>query len=698
MNSFAGWRLELSVVPFLVLYPISAVFGGIILANQGTFDISLIAAEAVLLVGFTLATGIEWLLVIWCRRLQQSGRLPDGSWAALFAYTAIGFVGITVILVCVNLFTAVIAPVAGVVLIGTANVLMVVGMGLVVTAVTDSLRDVRAARTILVDRLGQIIRANDLLAQAESRVRIESARSLSYDLLAKLREVLQVGPTLNDEELAQRVEEFIDGTLRPVSHHLHPVSVRLGLAQAVRSLNPSLQLTMTPALERLDADGQLLDDDVRLQVYRWVRDAVASDPDTHISLELHGRTLRVSLSPSTGARELDAVQMVAGLRAESEGAIVVPLRGQIPSPAQWAGQAMAEQFAVPRLRWRDALTVPLASRLPLVVVLSAGLVLMQFVFIHLEFTWSTLLAALASLCAAFGLTILFDRLPAPQRTSWGAARVVLEWTVVGVSSTLAFSLVVWMLEIEEFQRAVLIGDVVRGLYRFTFLGLAFVVAHGLAVCSREDLAVAEEALEAERQRQVAILEEAHRVDRDIAEALHRTVQARLAAVVVMLRLGRRHDAWTELVAISVNTLPRLIARVESAEVRPHLLVDDVPVGLTVIEDVQGASTMSPELLEDLRRAVSEVCVNAVRHGQADMVWIGVASSGPGYVVTCRDNGRGLRDISSPGLGARVLDDIAARWHGAWQMETAPQGGCVVTLTVRPESAFTQDHRHAISLT
>ena len=187
------------------------------------------------------------------------------------------------------------------------------------------------------------------------------------------------------------------------------------------------------------------------------------------------------------------------------------------------------------------------------------------------------------------------------------------------------------------------------------------------------LELANSALDQERQRRGEILAESQRADRDVAEALHRTVQGRLAAAVVMLRLGERDDAWAQIVAMATVEVPELLGRLGGSG-PTESLVDDLPIGLRVVQ--VGDVIPDQPMLEDLRSVLGEVAVNARRHGGAGALVISVEQVPSGWRIVCEDDGQGVPEGSTPGLGSRLLDETVARYDGSWTIESTPRGGRV----------------------
>jgi signal transduction histidine kinase len=515
-----------------------------------------------------------------------------------------------------------------------------------------------------------------MIEAAEQDLRADSLRMFASQVARPLRRIAREGPNLGDDALADAIEDFIASRLRPMAHVLHPVSVRLGLIPAMRSLNPEISVDATPTLARMDADGVLLDDEVRLQLYRWIRGGLSEEGPSRAALVMRGRDLEVSLHPATST-SIDAVQATAGLRLLGPGLIAAPLRGQVVEVAVESDQPRTHSSGRPRYRLRELLTVPFPNRLLLVALLSIGSSPFQFVLYRWAPSAGTLLAALASALAPIVVVLVLDRLPPPRHTLAGAWRVIGEWLAISAAAAFALLAVgtaysVLPPGIDEWGLALF-----RMSYRFGIPGLMVTLSYGLVVVAHRRLRRAEEALQHEDRRRIAILAASRQLDRDVAEALHRTVQGRLAAAVVMLRLGQRDEAWDQVIEMSTVEIPWLLERMGDAPAS-RALVPDPPIGLTVVQ--MDDLPVDESTFGLLARAVGEVAVNARRHGGAATLVVSVVVDKDRCLLICEDDGSGVKEPITPGLGTRLLDDAAAAAGGSWRMERSDQG-CRVVLDV-----------------
>ena len=71
--------------------------------------------------------------------------------------------------------------------------------------------------------------------------------------------------------------------------------------------------------------------------------------------------------------------------------------------------------------------------------------------------------------------------------------------------------------------------------------------------------------------------------------------------------------------------------------------------------------------------------NAIKHGRARSITIGLAVVKGGGVVTIRDDGCGFEAIpeSQPGLGLRIMNYRAKMINGSLSVQSSPNGGTVV---------------------
>lgn len=85
----------------------------------------------------------------------------------------------------------------------------------------------------------------------------------------------------------------------------------------------------------------------------------------------------------------------------------------------------------------------------------------------------------------------------------------------------------------------------------------------------------------------------------------------------------------------------------------------------------------------LYRIAQEAINNAIKHGQASRIEIGLNSANGQILLTIRDNGIGLpQNHKSSGMGMRVMNYRAAMIGANVQVENLPEGGAFVKCTVQ----------------
>ena len=672
-------RLSLSAWPFGFLTV--GEFLGAILIMRVDPDAPAPAAMVTYALGASVLGFVIGAVCIWVvRRLIASTR--SARWrsvpAAVAIYWVIAAVSGAIMALFLVLPRGAEYPVVLLVLFTVTRPVNVLVLALIVQLIRDGLSASRDVDVIRQDRLSLARSTNATLEAAEASLRAESRQMLAEEVAGPLGDIVRDGRELSDNALADKVDQFIATRLRPMAHVLHPVSVRLGLMPAMRSLDPMGTIAAAPTIERMDSDGVLLDEGVRLQVYRWMRENLPASGGSSAALVLRGRELEVSVHPSTDT-PLDAVQLVAGLRRVRPGVIAAPLRGQVTEWVDVAGDPMA---GVPprheRYRLRELLTVPLPRRLLFVVLLGLGAAPLQFVVYQWALTPAAIAASLGMALAPIATVFVLEKLPPPKPTIAGAWRVVGEWSLISLAAVLGIAVPATIFGLFPEGIAEWLFMCFRTLYRYLLPGLAVVASHGLVIVAQRRLESANDALARERQRRVDILAESHRMDRDVAEALHRTVQGRLAAAVVMLRLGSRDDAWTQIVAMATVEVPELLGRLGGSWPGSSLIVDP-PIGLSVVQ--LGEVAFDEAVAADLRSALGEIAVNARRHGGASALVISAEPIPDGLRIVCEDDGKGASVPSLPGLGSRLLDETVSRYSGSWSITSTSQG-CRVVIDLR----------------
>jgi serine/threonine-protein kinase RsbW len=134
----------------------------------------------------------------------------------------------------------------------------------------------------------------------------------------------------------------------------------------------------------------------------------------------------------------------------------------------------------------------------------------------------------------------------------------------------------------------------------------------------------------------------------------------------------------------------------AARPRPPAPMSDVrltlparPENVAVVRHVLGAFAealrLPPDLVEDMRLAVTEACTNVVRHAYGDdehgSIDVVIRPDGDRLDLTVTDYGQGIgpsADVAGPGLGLPLISALA----DSVQLERLPTRGSRVAMSFR----------------
>lgn len=555
-----------------------------------------------------------------------------------------------------------------------------------------SARDLR--RTL--DHVQQV---NDLLAAAERSMYAQQTLIIRTRVLTPIRQLARSSPGRTNGDLADEVDELVTGTMRPLAHQLHPVTLSVGLVACVRSLAQDFVVEADPVVLALDSSGQLLDSGVRLQVYRWIRAQVRGGEGGRVCLEIDGRRLLITSEGLGYLPRVDAMMAVAGieaLRDDGDGrqGIAAPLRGQFVDQviAGDVDPAIAARMQEPsdaaaRPSLTAVLTMAAGHRtfwtgfLALLALPTAMLILAT------REQWASAIPIAAWLVVPIGVAAVLDLIPVRSGSRLSAAWVVISWLLIGLSASFAeiAADVIVSSRLGDNESSTGTGFIMlRGFMRFTLGGLLITGALGAAAQARKDNDLLRIRLGAALDDRVHLLDQSDRLDRYVAEKLHRTVQGRLSAISLLLRLDRRQEALDELDILANSTVPALAASLGAA-VRPNgetfIDASDIPLGLELTEAIDPAALalLDREQVDDFRTVAAECAVNALRHGGATSITVSLQVDDD-IVLTCADDGTGMSSERTPGLGSALFDEVARRQRGEWRaVPTA--GGATISLRI-----------------
>lgn len=115
------------------------------------------------------------------------------------------------------------------------------------------------------------------------------------------------------------------------------------------------------------------------------------------------------------------------------------------------------------------------------------------------------------------------------------------------------------------------------------------------------------------------------------------------------------------------------ALVETVALSNHLKIEFNYTGYTSV-------IMSQKLA--LYRILQEQLNNIVKHAQATNVWISLTGKESNIILTVRDDGKGFdATTKSSGMGINNIASRAKVFAGIVHIETAPQKGCMLTVTI-----------------
>jgi hypothetical protein len=269
--------------------------------------------------------------------------------------------------------------------------------------------------------------------------------------------------------------------------------------------------------------------------------------------------------------------------------------------------------------------------------------------------------------------VVLRRTPERWRSSVGAV-------TIAASSGMAV-LITWLLNAPER----LVGDF--------YVGAMIAVAGLVASCAATALMSQGEVIDEIRARisqaeveLAAIRDASNRINRELAQHLHGTVQARLVAAAYAIQdAGRRGDdiALHEAVDEARRTLEMTLGEIDA--VGPTTLdslqqsVAREWQGLLAITWAVDLARPTPLEVDCLDEVLRQALLNSMVHGGAMSVTVQISgASGTDIAVKITDDGVGPRG-GPPGLGTKSLNSVTA---GNWALEPAPAGtGAVLTATI-----------------
>lgn len=562
----------------------------------------------------------------------------------------------------------------------TLTWILIVGSLIVWRFSEEVIRDwgsARRTRIELEESYRLTSRVNELLAAARSEWFGIYGAVVEQHVSHPIRDLRRRSSALDNAGLADAIDRLVVDIMRPLAQILHPVSVRAGIIASIQRMDQGLTPIASGAIRGLDAAGLLLDDDVRLQVYRWIRRLRPVFVRATVTVTQTTDSIMFDARPVLTAPSLDPVQQLAGLRVDSEGMLHAPLRGQVdvPSPAPARTRTSISL-------WRNLATPPVVS-VRLAVLIAVLTVPGQWygpspTLLNATFTWAGVIGAGIGALVTIAAACIIAIVPWSRRGTGGPLWTITAWVLIGLVSGLCGLAVARNFDPLGFTAAAALSIVTRGVIRFALIGLVHQLARGYASRARADADQTRSQLGDARRMRSALLAHAEATERFVAESLHRSVQGRLAAIALLLRLGRRQEALTELDDTCDVTIPLMEGELIALSAEHRETVPSVVpawLGMILIDrvDWDQVEALSPSLAYDLHRVVDECLVNAARHGAATSMEIHISKEVRRFTLHCQDNGRGGSIPHRVGLGSQLFTETCEAYGGTWQLLPSASG-------------------------
>jgi len=102
------------------------------------------------------------------------------------------------------------------------------------------------------------------------------------------------------------------------------------------------------------------------------------------------------------------------------------------------------------------------------------------------------------------------------------------------------------------------------------------------------------------------------------------------------------------------------------------------MGLIDVDSVISTVSCDTKYARNVKRVIAAGIANAYRHGGATSCIVSVTQTQTSLLVEIGDNGKGLPDKYSPGLGSTVLESACG---SKWGLEGNTGKGCALRATV-----------------
>jgi len=386
--------------------------------------------------------------------------------------------------------------------------------------------------------------------------------------------------------------------------------------------------------------------------------------------------LEVERMRASGESEVLRAAVLDELRAEM-GDLVETGDPQAARDASHRIWEQSEEVRTPKVYWRDVLWATLAHNPYPTFVVAAF--------------WSV--SAFGSLIIAAGVLpaigqLLFS-IACIAVAFWAGRKLSARFPNVAIGILIAvvvfIEATVGLLAPLLFQRDPLVDNSAAMLANTIWMPVLIFMAGAVvsAIRSGDDvLRQLRERVSATQARTSAQEAETARIRKEVAAALHGTVQSQLLASAAGLNQPRIAELMTRspqegleaaLSSIDAATSSTIdiAERLERIERSWGSLMQ---VTTTGVEYAQGSGHEKSVI-----RVVEEALANAYRHGHAGIVEVSIAVNRNTVMIRVVDDGDGLPVEVRPGLGSAVLESLAP---GAWSLTEVPEGHTMLSVELR----------------
>jgi two-component system NarL family sensor kinase len=145
------------------------------------------------------------------------------------------------------------------------------------------------------------------------------------------------------------------------------------------------------------------------------------------------------------------------------------------------------------------------------------------------------------------------------------------------------------------------------------------------------------------------------------------------------------DRGAELVEQAMGELRGLVELLRAADLEQGLapalrrLAERIDGPVRVHLDADRHLDVPVEVADAAHRTVQEATHNALRHAEADNIWLRVGRAGDRLLVRIDDDGRGFPEPVQAGVGLTSISDRAEAARGTARFGSRPEGGARVEV-------------------